>query len=360
MADTNTASDTDSTRCLVRDIADGALDPAEALSFVADDRFGGIDLFVGRVRRQSHGRAVTGIHYDMFAPLALQVFATAAADAMASHGPALKVYAAHAKGQLAVGDIAVVVAAGSPHRDEAFRACRAVIETIKHQAPIWKREHYVDGQSVWSEGCQLCHNHTSELSPPAAESGPSAHVPATGVVLAGGRSLRMGTDKALLPLEGGTLLDFMLDKLRRAGVAQVIVSGSRPGYLCVPDENPGGGPLAALAALVRALPGQRLLVVPVDMPGFPAAWLERLLAAPDGQPCARFVDQPLPMRLDATPPVLAVLERLLMDEYKAPNMVSIRRMCDELGAVAISAPADGPDASWLNCNTPQQWREFAP
>lgn len=150
------------TRCLVRDVAYGALDPAEALAFVADERFGGIDIFIGRVRRHSHGREVVGIDYDMFNPLALQVFATAAADAVAAYGPALKVYAAHAKGRLAVGDIAVIVAVGSPHRDEAFRACRDVIETIKHRAPIWKREYYEDGASVWSEGCQLCGEHDDE------------------------------------------------------------------------------------------------------------------------------------------------------------------------------------------------------
>ena len=144
------------TRLLVRYIADGPLDPAEALAFVSDDAFGGIDMFVGRVRRQSHGRQVTGIHYDMFDPLALTVFGRAAADAITAVGPALKVYVAHAKGELDIGDLAVIVAVGSPHRDEAFRGCRQVIEAVKHEAPIWKQEHYVDGSSEWSEGCSLC------------------------------------------------------------------------------------------------------------------------------------------------------------------------------------------------------------
>ena len=75
----------------------------------------------------------------------------------------LKVYVAHAKGRLAVGDIAVVVAAGTPHRDEAFRACRAVIEAVKHTSPIWKQEHYVDGSSEWSEGCSLCGSDESAM-----------------------------------------------------------------------------------------------------------------------------------------------------------------------------------------------------
>lgn len=142
--------------CAVLDVADGRLDPAAALEFVSDPAFGGITLFVGRIRDHNVGRSVTGISYDMFDPLALNVFADAARAAAAECGPRLKVYVAHAKGRLVVGDIAVVVAAGTPHRDEAFRACRSVIEAVKHTAPIWKQEHYVDGSSEWSEGCSLC------------------------------------------------------------------------------------------------------------------------------------------------------------------------------------------------------------
>jgi molybdopterin synthase catalytic subunit len=151
-----------SLQCHVVDIAQASLDPQAALDFVSDPGFGGITSFVGRVRDLNHGRVVVGVSYDMFEPLALTVFAEAAAAAQADVGPRLKLYVAHARGRLAVGDLAVVVAAGTPHRDEAFRACRAVIEAIKHRAPIWKQEHYADGDSVWSEGCSLCvsdHDH---------------------------------------------------------------------------------------------------------------------------------------------------------------------------------------------------------
>jgi molybdopterin synthase catalytic subunit len=137
------ANHSDVFRGLVRNVADGRLDPAEALEFVTDDGFGGFNMFVGRVRRQSHGRLVTGIQYDMF-------------------------YIAHAKGQLGIGDPAVVIAVGSPHRDEAFRACRDVIEAVKHRAPIWKREHFIDGSSEWSEGCSLC---GQDSAPPSAPDG---------------------------------------------------------------------------------------------------------------------------------------------------------------------------------------------
>lgn len=142
--------------CIVRDIADGALDPAKALAAVSDPRFGGIAMFIGRVRDHNQGRAVVGVSYDIHQTLALKGFHAIADEARAEAGGASRVYIAHARGRLGVGDIAVVVAAGTPHRDEAFRACRLTIEAIKHRCPIWKQEHYADGDSQWSEGCSLC------------------------------------------------------------------------------------------------------------------------------------------------------------------------------------------------------------
>lgn len=132
------------------------LDVAAALDFVADPRFGGIASFIGRVREHNLDRVVTGISYDLFEPLALRIFRAIGERARTEAGAPLKLYVAHAKGDLVVGDLAVLVAVGTPHRDEAFRACRLVIEAVKHEAPIWKQEHYIDGDSAWSEGCSLC------------------------------------------------------------------------------------------------------------------------------------------------------------------------------------------------------------
>jgi molybdopterin synthase catalytic subunit len=146
-------------QCAVVDIASGRLDAAAALDFVTDPAFGGYTMFVGKVRALNHGRDVVGVSYDMFDALALAVFGQAVDEAIALAGPRLKAHVSHAKGRLAVGDVAVVVAVGTPHRDEAFRACRAIIEAVKHRAPIWKREHYADGDSAWSEGCSLCGEH---------------------------------------------------------------------------------------------------------------------------------------------------------------------------------------------------------
>ena len=147
--------------------AEAALDVAAALDFVSDPRFGGIAVFVGKVRDFNLGRQVTGISYDLFVPLALRTFQAIGERARAEVGAPLKLYIAHAKGDLGLGDLAVVVAAGTPHRAEAFRACRLAIEAVKHEAPIWKQEHYIDGDSAWSEGCSLCE--------PATEDAHGAH-----------------------------------------------------------------------------------------------------------------------------------------------------------------------------------------
>lgn len=150
----------------VADRAVEILDPAAALAFVSDPGFGGITMFVGRVRDLNHGRPVAGISYDLYRPLALARFTEIANQAQREFGPRLKLYIAHALGRLAVGELAVVVAAGTPHRDEAFRACRLAIEAVKHSAPIWKQEHYVDGDSEWSEGCSLCKVQAVHEPPP--------------------------------------------------------------------------------------------------------------------------------------------------------------------------------------------------
>jgi molybdopterin synthase catalytic subunit len=150
------AADIPAIRALVATPRADALDPARALEFVSHAEFGGQALFVGRVRRHNHGRDVVAVHYDLFETLALATFDAIAREAFAEVAPELRIYVAHAHGRLEVGDTAVVVAAGSRHREEAFRACRAVIEGVKHRAPIWKQEHYVDGRSEWSEGCSLC------------------------------------------------------------------------------------------------------------------------------------------------------------------------------------------------------------
>lgn len=133
-----------------------ALNITAAIDFVTDARFGGLDIFVGYVREQNLGKRVSGISYDLFEPLALRTFEEIGARIEREIDAPFKLYIGHAKGRLKVGEVAVIVAVGTPHRDAAFRGCRLAIEAVKHESPIWKQEHYLDGDSVWSEGCSLC------------------------------------------------------------------------------------------------------------------------------------------------------------------------------------------------------------
>ncbi|WP_305805151.1 molybdenum cofactor biosynthesis protein MoaE [Stenotrophomonas sp. YIM B06876] len=151
--------------------AQGALDIGAAIEFVSDPGFGGIALFAGRVRDLNLGRQVSGISYDLHQALVMRGFEQQIAQVQAEFGPRLKLYVAHASGRLQVGDLAMLVAAGTPHRDAAFRACRRLVEAVKHRSPIWKQEHYLDGSSEWSEGCSLCE------APHAADAAadPAAH-----------------------------------------------------------------------------------------------------------------------------------------------------------------------------------------
>ncbi|MFZ5657118.1 MAG: molybdenum cofactor guanylyltransferase, partial [Pseudomonadota bacterium] len=86
------------------------------------------------------------------------------------------------------------------------------------------------------------------------------------ILLAGGRSTRMGRDKALLAWQGRPLIDHMLDRLREAGASRVHVSGDRPAYGGIADAWPGRGPVAGIASVLPACGDGPVVVVPVDLP----------------------------------------------------------------------------------------------
>lgn len=126
------------------------LDAAALESFVTGPHCGAVASFVGRVRVQNAGRTVLWLDYEAYAPLAVAAFERIAGEA-SDRWPDVTLAIAHRVGRLAIGDVSVVVAAGSPHRREAFAACRYGIERVKQIAPIWKHEHF-DGGDVWIEG----------------------------------------------------------------------------------------------------------------------------------------------------------------------------------------------------------------
>jgi molybdopterin synthase catalytic subunit len=114
---------------------------------VADPAAGAIALFVGTVRDHDHGRAVSRLSYSAHPSGAEQL--RQVAEKVAARFAVRALAAVHRSGDLEIGDLAVVVAAASDHRDEAFAACRALIEDLKQTVPVWKRQLFAEGESEW-------------------------------------------------------------------------------------------------------------------------------------------------------------------------------------------------------------------
>lgn len=116
----------------------------EVLAAVKHPGAGGTALFVGTVRDENEGRAVTLLEYEAYPSMARSEMA-AIGEELAREIPGVRLAAVHRVGRLEIGDAAIVCAASAPHRGEAFRACRALIDRIKERVTIWKREHGPDG-----------------------------------------------------------------------------------------------------------------------------------------------------------------------------------------------------------------------
>ena len=128
-------------------ISDGPLSVDAPVQAVTGTDCGAIVTFIGTVRAQNRGRAVVRLDYEAYPDMALRVFARIEQEARA-RWPGTRVAIHHRVGTLEPGATSVVIAAASPHRADAFSACRHAIEELKRDAPIWKREHYQDG-SEW-------------------------------------------------------------------------------------------------------------------------------------------------------------------------------------------------------------------
>ena len=179
--------------------------------------------------------------------------------------------------------------------------------------------------------------------------------PWVGVVLAGGRSSRMGRDKARLAWRDQSLLAHACATLQAAGACRVVVSGDYPEYAGIPDALPALGPLGGLASVVDALPDGVLLLVPVDMPLLTPELLDRL-ARHQATPCVTYRDHVLPMRLVVDSHTRGVITRLLADTAARR---SLRALHAALGGGCIEARAEQL-AELVNCNTPEQWQAVSP
>jgi molybdopterin synthase catalytic subunit len=127
------------------------IDPRRLLDTVRSGEDGAVVLFLGTVRDHNDGRAVSGMRYDSYGPMAEKVLGEIAAEAAARLGTD-RLAVVHRVGELGIGEISVAIAASSPHRAEAFDASRYVIEQIKVRLPMWKQEHYPAGGSRWLDG----------------------------------------------------------------------------------------------------------------------------------------------------------------------------------------------------------------
>jgi molybdopterin synthase catalytic subunit len=132
-------------------LTDAPLDVAAVDAFLRTDTAGGINLFVGTTRRWTDGRETVRLAYDAYAPMAVKTM-RALADEAADRWPVLKVAVWHRLGEVPPPEASVIIGVACAHRAAAFEACRWLIDTLKVQVPIWKREHYADGTTEWVQG----------------------------------------------------------------------------------------------------------------------------------------------------------------------------------------------------------------
>ncbi|TRW49624.1 molybdenum cofactor guanylyltransferase [Aliidiomarina halalkaliphila] len=185
------------------------------------------------------------------------------------------------------------------------------------------------------------------------------------VLLAGGKSSRMGVDKALLPLSGApgeasvTLLDYMLSLIVDSGIRDIVVSrnpklrepNDGSSYLWVDDQTPNRGPLGGILSCIPHCRHDRILIVPVDMPGLSVSSIQQLINVPDS---SYFAQSALPCVLRNSDELITALTELLKSEE---NKSSIRALLERVEARAIASDTSLGDLS--NLNTPMQWEAFA-
>jgi molybdopterin synthase catalytic subunit len=131
-----------------------AIDTQSARAELKNLGAGGYVSFEGWVRDQNEGREVTRLEYEAFQELAVKEGDRIIAEALRRF-PVKRALCLHRVGSLALGDMAVWVGVSSAHRGEAFDACRFIIDEVKHRVPIWKKEHYLSGDSGWVN-CERC------------------------------------------------------------------------------------------------------------------------------------------------------------------------------------------------------------
>ncbi|MGZ5366620.1 molybdenum cofactor biosynthesis protein MoaE [Aeromicrobium sp.] len=129
------------------DIRDTPLSLDELFAAVSDEHAGGIALFVGTVRNVDEGKDVDALGYSAHPTAIIQL--QTVADRIAAECDIVGLAAVHRIGDLAIGDIAVIVAVSAQHRGQAFEACRRLIDELKTDVPVWKQQTLTGGDAVW-------------------------------------------------------------------------------------------------------------------------------------------------------------------------------------------------------------------
>lgn len=135
-------------------VSSTTIDVNAAKEAVADNSCGALVVFEGWIRDHNEGQAVERLEYEVYRPVAEKEGARIIDEALQRFGVS-NALCIHREGLLELGDCAVIVCVSSPHRGEAFDACRYIIDQTKTRLPIWKKEHYVSGVSEWVN-CEHC------------------------------------------------------------------------------------------------------------------------------------------------------------------------------------------------------------
>ncbi len=138
-------------------ISKAKIDPDKLRASLQDHAAGGYVAFEGWIRNENEGQQVLRLEYEVYEPLAIREGEKIIAEAKRKF-PILHADCVHREGLLELGDCAVWVGVCAAHRDEAFKACRYIIDEVKLRLPIWKKEHYVNGDSGWVN-CERCAGH---------------------------------------------------------------------------------------------------------------------------------------------------------------------------------------------------------
>lgn len=126
------------------------LDVARVMAFVASPAAGGIDVFLGTTREETHGDGgrLVALDYEAYGPMALKQMGDLAAGAR-KRWPIVRLVMLHRTGRVGLAEPSVIIAVSTPHRGDAFDACRWLIDALKADVPIWKKEAWQDGTGTW-------------------------------------------------------------------------------------------------------------------------------------------------------------------------------------------------------------------